>query len=72
MNDCFCFFLNDADQNFLIMRTSRRSCSVKKGVFKKFAKFTGKFTGTLLKERLQYSCFPLNFAEFLRVCFSFF
>ena len=41
-------------------------CSVKKGVFKNFAKFTG---GTLLKKRHWRKCFPVNFAKFLRTPF---
>ena len=55
----------------------------KKGVLKNFAKFIGKhlcqslsfnkFAGlrpaALLKERLWYKCFPVNFAKFLRTPF---
>ena len=65
-------------------KSSHRRCSLKKGVLKKFAKFTGKHlcwshffhkvTGqklaTLLKKRLQYRCFLVNFAKFLRTPFS--
>ena len=55
----------------------------KKGVLANFAKFTGKHLcqslffnkvaglslQTLLKKRLWYSCFPVNFAKFLRTLF---
>ena len=55
----------------------------KKGVLKNFAKFTGKQLrhslffnkvaglrpATLLRKRLWHSCFPLNFAKFLRTPF---
>ena len=60
-------------------RSSHRSCSVRKGVLKDFAKyrekhlcqglFFNKFVGlrpaTLLKKRLWHRCFPVNFAKFL-------
>ena len=56
----------------------------KKGVSKNFTKFTGKHlcqslflnkvadlsTATLLKRRLWYRCFPVNFAKYLRTSFS--
>ena len=55
----------------------------KKGVLRNFAKFTGKHlcqsfffnkvaglrSATLLKKRLLYRCFPVNFAKFLRTTF---
>ena len=58
-------------------------CSIKKGVLKKFAKFTGKQQrrglflnkdagfrpGTLLKKRLQRRCFLVDFAKFLGTSF---
>ena len=64
-------------------RSSHRRCSVctvKKGVLRNFAKFTGKHLcqslflnkvagltpATLLKKRLWHRCFPVNFAKFLR------
>ena len=54
-------------------RSSHRRCSVKKGVLKKFAKFTGKHLrqrpATLSKKRLWRRCFPVNFAKFLRTPF---
>ena len=59
-------------------RISHQSCSIKKGVLKNFAKFTGKqlcqsfFNNvagsrppTLLKKRLWHRCFPVNFAKFI-------
>ena len=64
-------------------RSSHRSCSVRKGVLKNFAKFTGKHLCqslffnkvaglrpvTLLKRRPWHRCFPVNFAKFLRIPF---
>ena len=54
----------------------RSSCPevfCKKGVIRKFAKFTGKHLcqkpATLLKKRLWHWCFPVNFTEFLRTRF---
>ena len=66
-----------------IIRSSHRRCSVKKGVLRNFAKFTGKHLcqsvffnkvaglrpATLLKKRLWYRCFPVKFAKFLRTPF---
>ena len=57
-------------------RSSHRRCSVRKGVLRNFAKFTGKHLSqgllfnkaaglrpaTLLKKRLWHRCFPVNFA----------
>ena len=59
------------------------TCSVKNGVLKNFAKYTGKhlcqsllfnkvagFRPTnLLKKRLWHRCFPVNFTQFLRTPF---
>ena len=64
---------------FIHNRSSHRRCSVKKGVFRNFAKFTGKHLhqslffnkisglkpATLLKKGLWYRCFPVNFAKIL-------
>ena len=65
-------------------RSSHRRCSVKKGVLRNFAKFTGKHLcqgllfnkvagqarpATLLKKSLWHRCFPVNFAKFLRTPF---
>ena len=60
-----------------------RRCSVKKGVFRNFTKFTGKYLRqsllfnkvaglepvALLNKRLWHSCFPVNFVKFLRTPF---
>ena len=55
-------------------RSSHRKCSLKKGVLKTFAKFTGKhlcqslffnFLKSLLKKWLRHRCFPVNFAKLL-------
>ena len=64
-------------------RNSHQRCSIKKGVLRNFTKFTGehvwqslfsnKVAGhrpvTLLKRRLWYRCFPVNFVKFLRTSF---
>ena len=64
-------------------RSSHQRCSVRKGVLRNFAKFTGKHLSqvlfynkvadlepaTLLKKRLLHWCFPMNFAKFLRTPF---
>ena len=61
-------------------RSSHQRCSIRKGVLRNFATFTGKHLcqvlfynkvacpepATLLKERLWRRCFPMNFAKFLR------
>ena len=66
-----------------ICRSSHRGCSVLKGVFKNFAKFTGKHMcqslffnkvvgfrpGTFLKKRLWHKCFLVNFERILRTPF---
>ena len=69
-----------------IQMTTRRSyqrCSVRTGVLRNFAKFTGKHLcqvlfynkvagpepATLLKKRLWHRCFPMNVAKFLRAPF---
>ena len=67
----------------LLVEAVAHTCSVKKMFIKNFTKFTGKHlcqslffnkvaglrTGTLLKERLWHSCFPVNFAKFVRTPF---
>ena len=67
----------------ILLRSSQRRCSVKKGVFRNFAKFTGKNLcqslffnkvaglrpATLFKKRLRHRCFQVNFAKFLRASF---
>ena len=64
-------------------RSSHRRCSIKKGVLKNLAKFTGKHLcqslffnkvaglrpATSLKKRLWHTCFSVNFAKFLRTLF---
>ena len=66
-----------------ICRSSHRRWSVRKGVLRNFAKFTGKHLcqslffnkveglrpGTLLIKRLWHKCFPVNFGKFLRTPF---
>ena len=47
-------------------RSSHRRCSVRKVVLRNFA---GLRPATLLKKRLWYRCFPVNFAKFLRTPF---
>ena len=61
-------------------KSSHRRCSVRKGVFRNFAKLTGKHLclklflnkvlglrpATLLKRILCHRCFPINFSKFLR------
>ena len=70
----------------ILIRRSRPEVSVRKGVFRTFAKFAGKHlyqslffnkvTGlrpvTLLKKRLWHRCwsFPVNFVKFLRTPFT--
>ena len=62
-------------------RSSHLRCTVKKGVLKNFAKFTGKHlsqslvfnkvavlrSSTLLKKKLWHRCFPVNLEKFLRI-----
>ena len=64
-------------------RSSRSEVFFKKGVFKNFAKFTGKHLcqslfvnkisglrpATLLKKKLWHKSFPVNFMKFLRTPF---
>ena len=67
-------------------RSSHQRCSLRKGVIRNFAKFTGKHLcqslffykvagqglrpASLLKKRLWHRCFPVDFAKFLRTPFS--
>ena len=59
------------------VRSSHLRYSMKKGVLRNFAKFTGKHLcqslffkpATLLKKRLWYRCFPVNFPKILRTPF---
>ena len=66
-----------------IKRSSHQRCSIRKGVLRNFAKFTGKqlyqslffnkISGlrpaTLCKKRLWHRCFPVNFRKFLKTPF---
>ena len=66
----------------MTIRSRDQRCSVREGVLRNFAKFTGKYlfqslffnnvacTATLLKKRLWHRCFPVNFAKSLRTPFS--
>ena len=69
--------------SFFPYRSSDQKCSVKKGVLRNFAKFTGKHlcqslffnkvagaSCNVIKKRLWHRCFPVNFAKFLRTPFS--
>ena len=71
--------LSNKNRNCWLFRSSYWRCSVKKGVLRNFAKFSGKHLclitlqalgllrpATLLKKRLWYSCFSVNFIKFLR------
>ena len=53
--------------------SSHRRCSVKKGVLRNFAEFTGKYLylrpSTLLKKSPWHRSFPVNCAKFLRTPF---
>ena len=67
-----------------MIRSIPRSCSVRRGVLRNFAKFTRKHicqapffktccrhkTCNFIKKRLRHTCFPLNFAKFIRTPFS--
>ena len=65
----------------IVFRSSHKRCSMKKDFLRNFTKFTGKHPGlffnkvaglrpaTLLKKRLWHSCFPVNFAQFLRTSY---
>ena len=56
-------------------RSIHQRCSVRKGVLRNFAKFTGKhlcqrlFPATILIKRLWNRCFTVNFANFRRTPF---
>ena len=59
-------------EDFSILTTNRgshRRCSVKRGVLKNFLKVVGLRPATLLKQRLQHGCFPVNVAKCLRTPF---
>ena len=44
-------------------KSSHRRCSARKGILRKFSKFTGKHSNTGVR------CFPVNFGKFLRTLF---
>ena len=64
-------------------RSTHRRCSVRKSVYRNFAKFTGKHLcqslffnkivdvrpAPFLTKRLRHRCFPVNFAKLLRTHF---
>ena len=66
-----------------MFRSSHQKCTVKKDVLRNFTKLTGKYMcqglffnkvaglspATLLKKRLWYRCFSVNFAKFLKTLF---
>ena len=52
-----------------IFTSSRSEVFCKKGIITCFVKFTGHRPATLLKKRLWHSCFPVNYAKFLRTPF---
>ena len=57
-------------QNLMLegrIRSSRSKVFVQKGVLGNFANFLR--SATLLKKRLWHSCFPVNFAKFIRTPF---
>ena len=76
-------FLNFYDHEHLSLELATRGVLQKKSVLRNFIKFTGKHLcqrlfcsevaglrpATLLKKRLWHSCFPVNFAKFLRTPF---
>ena len=72
---CKTFLRNTSLQYQVITKnkSSHRKCSGKKDVLRNFSKFTGKHLHRqgffLLKKRLWYRCFPVNFAKFLRTPF---
>ena len=67
----------------LIFRSTRRRCTVKKGVLINFTKFTVNHlcqnlffnkvadlrAATLLKKKVRDRCFPVNFLTYLRIPF---
>ena len=86
-SNLFCYF-DWTHQWILIIilitfRSSHQRCSLRKGIFGNFTKFTGKqmcqnfffnkvggmWPAILLKKRLWHWCFPMNFANFLRIAF---
>ena len=76
---CTCKFIHLLTVLASINRSSRPEAFCKKGVLRHFGKylcqslFLNKVVGlspaTLLKKRLWYRCFPVNFVKFLRTTF---
>ena len=78
-----CSYLKCSCKKWQKSRSSHRRCSVRKGVLRNFAKFTGKHPcqrlffnrvgglkpATLFKKRLWRRCFLVNFAKFLTIPF---
>ena len=74
------FWLTNEQESHVIcqmrFRSSHPEVFCRKGVLRNFAKFTEKYLrqslrpATLLKKRVWYSCFPVNFEKFLRTLFS--
>ena len=72
------------EKHFRTSWSSHWMCSVRKGVLRNFAKFTGKHLcqslffnkvaglrpAVLLKKRLWHRCFPVNLAKFVRTVFE--
>ena len=54
-----------------VPKSSHRWCSVKKGVLRNFARFTGRHLCQSLFLNSWHRCFPVNFAKFLRTPFLF-
>ena len=53
-----------------VLKSSHRWCSVKKGVLRNFARFTGRHLCQSLFFNSWHRCFPVNFAKFLRTPFQ--
>ena len=80
----FHFFKIKLQPIYAISRNSHQRCSMRKGLLRNFAKFTGKHLrqslflnkvaglrpATLLNKKLWHRCLPVNFAKFLRKPFS--
>ena len=55
---------------YIHFRSSHQRCSVRKGVLRKFTKFTGKhMCQSLYFNKVAGLCFPVNFVKFLRTPF---
>ena len=53
-----------------VLKSSHRWCSVKKGVLRNFARFTGRHLCQSLFFNSWHRCFPVNFAKLLRTPFQ--